>query len=143
MSMKASRRVIAVAALVLLLRASLSAQITTGTVFGTVKDSQGAVVPGATVTLTSETKGTKLAPTVTTPDGNYVFPGVTPDVYSVEVTLEGFKTLIQQGIRVSGGERLVVPALTLSLGGRSEVVEVKAESPVIQAASGERSFVVQ
>jgi hypothetical protein len=112
-------------------------------VFGTVRDSQGAVVPGATVTLTSETKGTKLAPAITTPDGNYVFPGVTPDVYSVEITLEGFKTLIQQGIRVSGGERLVVPTVTLSLGGRSEVVEVKAEAPVIQAASGERSFVVQ
>ena len=38
------------------------AQITTGTVAGTVKDAQGGVVPGATVVLISETKGTKSAP---------------------------------------------------------------------------------
>ena len=46
--------------LVMLLTASLSAiaQITTGSVVGTVKDAQGGVIPGATVTLTSETKGT-------------------------------------------------------------------------------------
>ncbi len=45
-----------------------SAQVTTGTVTGTVKDPQGGVIPGATVTLTSETRGTKL-PDVFTNEG--------------------------------------------------------------------------
>jgi len=44
---------------------SAFAQITTGNVFGTVKDTQGGVLPGATVVLTSQTRGTKLAPVVT------------------------------------------------------------------------------
>ena len=41
------------------------AQVTTGSITGTVKDAQGGVVPGATVTLTSESKGTTLTPVVT------------------------------------------------------------------------------
>ena len=42
-----------------------SAQITTGSVAGTVKDAQGGVIPGATVILTSEARGTKSSPVVT------------------------------------------------------------------------------
>ena len=59
------------AVLGLLLAASVpaSAQITTGTVSGTVKDAQGGVVPGATVVLLSETKGTKSTPAVTNATG--------------------------------------------------------------------------
>ena len=86
------------------------AQITTGTVSGTVKDAQGGVIPGATVVLISETRGTKSAPAVTNETGNYVFPNVTPDTYTVEVTLEAFKTVKRAGIAVSGGDRVGVPA---------------------------------
>jgi len=88
------------------------AQITTGTVSGTVKDPQGAVIPGATVVLISETRGTKSAPAVTNEAGNYVFPNVTPDTYTVEVTLEAFKTVKRAGIAVSGGDRVGIPPLT-------------------------------
>ena len=70
-----------------------AAQITTGTVAGTVKDAQGGVVPGATVVLISEARGTQTAPAVTNEAGDYVFPNVTPDTYTVEVTMEGFKTI--------------------------------------------------
>ena len=90
------------------LAVNASAQITTGTVSGTVKDPQGGVVPGATVTLTSETKGTKLAPVVTGTSGDYVIPNITPDTYTVEVTMDGFKTLRRQGVQVSGGDRVAL-----------------------------------
>src|SRR6266852_4059140 len=92
------------------------AQITTGTVTGSVKDPSGAVIPGATVVLTSETRGTKSAPAVTNETGNYVFPNVTPDTYTVEVALEGFKTVRRGGIAVSGGDRVGMPVLTLEPG---------------------------
>src|SRR6188768_3643651 len=49
----------------------VSAQITTGNVTGTVKDAQGGVVPGATVLLISEARGTKLAPVITNAAGVY------------------------------------------------------------------------
>ena len=82
------------------------AQITTGNVSGTVKDAQGGVIPGATVVLISETRGTKSAPAVTNETGDYVFPNVTPDTYTVEVTMEAFKTVKRGGITVSGGDRV-------------------------------------
>jgi hypothetical protein len=120
----------------------LLAQITTGTVSGTVRDSQGAVIPGATVVLISETRGTRSAPAVTNENGDYVFPNVTPDTYTVEVTLEGFKTVRRAGIAVSGADRVGIPPLTLEPGGIAETVTVIAESPLVQTQSGERSYAV-
>src|SRR5919108_6678626 len=87
------------------------AQITTGTVTGIVRDPSGAVIPGATVVLTSETRGTKSAPAVTNETGNYVFPNITPDTYTVDVTLDGFKSVRRRGIIVSGGDRVGIPPL--------------------------------
>src|SRR5438046_7119269 len=93
-----------------------SAQITTGTVSGTIKDVTGAVVPGATVVLVSEAKGTRSVPAVTNGSGDYVFPNITADTYTVEVTLEGFHTISRTGVIVSAGERVSVPALVLEPG---------------------------
>ena len=97
--------------------APVSAQITTGTVSGTVTDSQGGVVPGASVLLISDTQATKLGPMVTNSTGAYVFPNVTADSYTVEITLPGFKMVSRKGIRVGGGERVAVGALVLEPGG--------------------------
>ncbi len=119
-----------------------SAQITTGTVAGTVKDAQGGVVPGATVVLISQARGTRSAPAVTNAQGDYVLANVTPDSYTVEVTMEGFKTSKRSDIAVSGGDRVAIPALTLEVGGAAETVNVTAEAPLVQSQSGERSFAV-
>jgi hypothetical protein len=132
-------------ALCLLLGAAVlpaSAQITTGNIAGTVKDAQGGVVPGATVVLIDEARGTKTAPATTDDTGGYVFPNVTAATYTVEVTMSGFKTAVRKGVPVSGGDRVSLPAITLEIGGTSEAVTVMAESPLIQAQSGERSFAV-
>ena len=88
----------------------VSAQITTGNIVGTVKDSQGGVVPGATVMLIDEARGTKLAPATTDETGTYVFPNVTAATYTVEVTMSGFKTAQRKGLPVSGGDRVSAPA---------------------------------
>jgi hypothetical protein len=118
------------------------AQITTGTIAGTVQDSQGGVIPGATVVLISESRGTRSVPVVTSANGDYVFPNMTPDTYTVEVTMPGFRTLQRRNVAVSGGDRITVPVLTIEPGGASETIEVSAEAPLIQAQSGERSFAV-
>ena len=78
--------------IVLALALPASAQVTSGTVSGTVKDSQGGVIPGATVVMTSETKGTKSTPVVSNSTGDFSFLNVSPDTYTVEVTMSGFKT---------------------------------------------------
>ena len=79
-------------------RAARSAQITTASVTGTVKDAQGGVIPGATVTLISETRGTQLSDVFTNSSGDFTFANVTPDRYTLQVTMEGFKTLKRTGI---------------------------------------------
>ena len=79
---------------------------------------------------------------VTSATGDFTFPNVAADTYSVEVTMTGFKTLKRPGIVAGTGNRVAVGTLTIDVGGMAETVEVKGESPVIQATTGERSFTV-
>ena len=139
---KATVSVVAAALLILAAAIPASAQITTGTVAGTIKDAQGAVIPGATVVLISEARGTKSAPVTSSGTGDFVFPNVTPDTYTLEVTMDGFRTARRSGVRVSGGDRVAVTALTLEIGGAAETVVVTAEAALVQSQSGERSFAV-
>src|SRR5262245_50790988 len=116
----------------LLLAVPATAQLTTGTLAGSLKDSQGGVVPGATVTLTSEARGTQLPPAFTNATGDFVFANVPPDTYTIQVTMQGFKTLKRSGIAVSAGDRVGIGSLTIDLGGLSETVTVQSEAPLVQ-----------
>src|SRR5687768_11895867 len=118
-----------------------TAQITTGTVTGSVKDAQGAAVPGATVTLVSKAQGT-ASQTHTNSEGDFVFPNVAAGSYTLRVTMDGFKQLEQSGVVVSPGERVLLSRLVIDVGAVAETVTVTAETPLVQAQSGERSFVV-
>src|SRR5947207_14343525 len=69
-----------------------AAQLGTGSVTGSVRDTSGGAVPGASVTLTSSTKATS-EDTVTNASGDFVFPNVTADTYLIRVKMDGFKTL--------------------------------------------------
>ena len=126
----------------ILISAPVLAQITTGTITGNVRDAQGGVIPGATVVLISDTRGTKSAPVVTNETGNYVFPNVTADTYTIEVSLQAFKTVKRAGVIVSGGDRVGVQPITIEPGTLSQTVTVTAESPLVQTQSAERSYAV-
>ena len=125
-----------------LVAATAHAQLTTGTVSGTIKDSQGGLVPGAAVVLTSQSRGTQLPEASTNTSGDFVVPNVPPDTYTIQVTMQGFKTLRRGGISVSAGDRVGIGTLTIDVGGVAETVSVQAESPLVQTQSGERSFAV-
>ncbi len=79
------------------------AQGVTGTLAGTVKDQQGGVVPGATVTLISQTQGTRSAPVVTNATGDFVIPNINADTYTVRVEMPSFKTLNRTDVLVRSG----------------------------------------
>jgi hypothetical protein len=130
------------AAYVLGLASIASAQITTGSISGTVKDGQGGVIPGATVILTSDTQGTKSSPVVTDANGDFVFVNLRADTYNIEVSMPSFSTLKRSGLQVSPGERIALGSLVIEVGGASEAVEVRAETPLVQASSAERSFTI-
>ena len=123
--------------------APAAAQITTGTVTGTVKDQQGAVIPGATVVLVSEAQGTQSSPVVTSTTGDFVVASISPDTYTVEISMPSFKTVKRPGVVVNAGDRRAIGSLTLEVGGTTETIEVRAETPEIQSTTGERSFTIE
>ena len=133
--------VVTVVAFVASFSVPASAQVT-GSVAGAVRDAQGGVIPGATVTLVSETRGVKLPSAVTSVNGDFVFVNVTADTYTLEVTMSGFKTAQRKGVAVSPADRVAIPTITLEIGGVTETVDVKGDTPLIQAYTGERSFTV-
>ena len=122
--------------------AAAYAQGVTGTVSGTVKDQQGSTIPGASVSLISESRGTTIATVVTNNDGDFVVPNVTADVYTLQIAMPSFKTLKRTGLAVSAGSRIALGAVTIEVGPRAEEIVVRGETPVVQAASGEKSYVI-
>ena len=70
---------------------------------GTVTDSSGAIVPGATVTVLNEDAGTEQSVT-TTNAGYYRVPALPAALYTVRATLTGFKTVVQEHIRLQVAE---------------------------------------
>jgi tetratricopeptide (TPR) repeat protein len=118
---------------------SLHAQTTSASVAGTVNDTQGAVLPGATVTLTSKTQGNVLT-AVTDGQGRFTFPIIRPDTYSLTVTMQGFKTLERTNLVVNANDRATTGILTMEVGGLTESVSVNSRISELQVESGERSF---
>ena len=121
---------------------SLQAQTTSATVFGSVQDSQGGSLPGATVTLTSRTQGNALTAT-TDAEGRFVFPIVRPDSYTLRVTHAGLQ---DRRADQRGGERerqFSAGVITLEVGGIEESVSVSGRVSELQTTSGERSFTLE
>lgn len=118
------------------------AQTTSGSLTGNVVDSQLAAIANATVTVTEETRGFSLSAT-TDQEGRFVFPQVTPGVYTINIEASGFKKLERKGIVLISNDRLNLGNLTLEPGAVGETITVTGEATLIQTDSGERSFAVQ
>src|SRR5436309_16140955 len=113
---------------------ALAQTSTNATIRGTVKDPQGAVVSGATVTLYNES--TKAERKITTnDDGGYVFTAVSPDRYTIRVEGQGFKTTQQTGIQIAPSDTRGVD-FTLEIGTQGEVVNIVGGVEQIQTETG-------
>lgn len=113
---------------------SASAQSTAnnGTIEGTVKDEQGALLPGVTVTITNLSMGTDRV-VVTNDRGLYRAPLLSLGTYRVAAELQGFKKFEQTGVILSVGEAAVVN-ITLAVGTVAETITVTADSPLLDVA---------
>jgi len=121
-----------VTALVLLISVSpVSAQTLSGTIAGQVVDSQGQVLPGASVTLTGRT-GSNTQTTDAT--GDFRFIGLAPGTYNLRAELSGFQQAVQNAITVNIGST-VQSKLTLSVGGVSETVQVTANAVTVDTTT--------
>jgi len=106
-----------------------AAQERTGGIAGSVRDSSGAILPDATVEATSPSLVGTQTP-IADGQGNYRFPALTPGVYAITATLQGFTAAKVTDIRLSLGQLLKID-LAMSVATLTESVTVTAESPII------------
>ena len=107
-----------------------SAQVT-GSIAGVVKDASGAVLPGATVTVTGPALQREKATAVSASDGTYRVPLLPPGTYGVSVDLSGFKPLTRANIEVAINQQTTVD-LVLGLASVTEAVSVTGSAPVVE-----------
>ena len=108
-----------------------SAQLTTADILGTITDSSGAAIPGATVTLTNTDNQAKRT-TTTNGSGDYSFTLLPVGHYSVTVKASGFNTSSTQDLSVEAGDRARADA-HMQIGSESQTIEVQAQTPLLQA----------
>src|SRR5581483_3532793 len=118
---------------------ALYAQTDTARLTGTVADPNGAVVAGATVTVTNLGTG-KTVETQTGPEGSYTIPGLPPGSYKVDVKQSGFKTVSQQITLQT--QQVAVLNPVLQIGNVTENVTVTSDVPLVEAGSSNISEVV-
>jgi hypothetical protein len=112
---------------------STPAQGTTSRVTGTVTDTSGAAVAGATVTLTNEANNVTLNAT-TSDNGEYVFDLIQPGMYTVAVEKQGFKKLVSSKNQVLVNQPATVNA-SLAVGDVAESVNVEATAEQVQTST--------
>jgi len=115
-------------------------QTVQGVITGTITDPTGAVVPGATVTITNV--GTNISQSTTTgSDGSYRFALVPPGTYTLEVKAANFGGVRVSGIVVEASQTIAINR-QLELAKTSQLVEVTAEVPLVQTATSDLAYQV-
>jgi hypothetical protein len=128
------------AIMALLVGGSTALAQTAATVRGTVQDSSGGVLPGATVTMTNT--GTRAVQSTVSDDrGQFLLSGLFPGTYDLIVELEGFKKHEQKAITLSPNDLRGLD-VRLELGQQTETVTVTAQQEVIQTETGAREGVL-
>src|SRR5262249_50210487 len=125
------RRIAWTALLMLLSTAApVVAQFDPGTLSGTIKDEQGAVMHGVTVTA-HNTQTQQGDTTVTDATGFYTFPNLLPGRYDILAELQGFKTIRRENVQLDATANLTLD-LAMPTGVIAEEVLVTASSPLLQ-----------
>ena len=118
-----------------LLPQPLAAQAVTGTILGTVRDSSGGALPGATVNLVNTDNGFTRN-VLSDSSGEYTAPLMPTGTYSVTAELSGFKKVSLANVHVGVDQKVRVD-LKLDVGQMAESVTIQAETPLIQTSSSE------
>ncbi len=115
---------------VVLLSASAVMAQATAQITGTVKDTSGGVLPGASVTATQTETGFKRE-VISDTDGVFILPSLPIGPYRLDVSLQGFRTSIQTGIVLQVNSNPAVPVV-LELGTVQEAITVTANTQTVE-----------
>ncbi len=114
----------------------VSAQTVTGTISGTVTDTSGGIIPGASVSLTGE-KRNDMRTVTTNSEGRFSFAAVQPGAYTLRIERQGFQVTEQKGVILSANDKLALPDLILQAGQVSETVLVTSEGAIVERESSD------
>lgn len=128
--------------LCLLLAAAPGHAQTTASISGTVRDTTGAVIPGARVTLTDiASHGQRV--TVSNGAGDFTFAAVQPGrTYDLQVSMKGFETWKVAGIGVNPGDSIGIGKIAMKIGEVTQEVVVTATTAGVSLTSGERGQII-
>ena len=126
--------------LLLLTPAFVASQTFQGGIRGSVKDTDGGVLPGTTVTLVNTETGVSRT-SITNERGEYVFASVAPGTYNLMVELAGFAPFNREALEMGVATQLVQD-VSLSVGGIAESVTVTGETPLIETADASISSAI-
>jgi hypothetical protein len=120
-----------------------SAQVTSGTIFGSVEDSTGAVISGATIKASASSIGINRT-TISAGNGTFSLPNLPAATYELTVTAQGFHTNIKSGVILSSADSLNAGTFILTIGTTTTSVTVQADTGQLQlqSNSGERSDLI-
>ncbi len=116
-------------------------QVTTATISGTVSDSTGAVIPGATVTVRNVETGISRTVTTST-EGRYAALQLGLGGYVVTAETAGFQTMVRAGITLTVGREAVVN-MTMQVGAVAETVTVTGEAPLVETTNSAVTSLVE
>ncbi len=115
-----------------------AAQVANGSISGTVVDSTGAVIAGATVTAVN-TATNATANATTTSSGSFLLAGLAIGTYNVTIAKSNFQTVTQSGIPVTAATDHGLGSIKLTVGSSSTTVEVSGAPPLIESTQAQVS----
>jgi hypothetical protein len=118
-----------------------SAQEITGNLYGTVKDATGAVVKGATVTITDAEKQVVVRTLTTGDEGEWSAQNLLAGLYTIAIEASGFKKAVQSEIKLDVGQRRAIE-IALDPGNISETVMVATDPVAVELATATASNLV-
>jgi hypothetical protein len=121
--------------------AGLHAQ-TTSRLSGSVTDSSGAAIPGASVKVLLPGASAPVAAMQTAQDGGFVFVGLNPGVFDLSIESAGFSTKVLRGLRIENARELSLPPIPMDVSTVAETVDVVASLQSVQTTNAEISNTV-
>jgi hypothetical protein len=116
------------------------AQAVYGSIYGTVTDSTGAAVPGATITVTDTTKGNVVTAT-TNGTGGYTVQNLITDIYDVKASAPGFEAADNPNVRVYVDTMPKVD-FTLKIGASTQTVQVTSAAPLLNTEKADVAMIL-
>jgi len=135
------RRILVLASLALLMAAPLAHAQTTGSITGTVTDTSGALLPGVTITLTSDRLIGGPQNQISDSNGAYRFDRLVPGSYNVKFELQGFRTVDRPDVRINAAFVATING-KMEVGAVSETITVTGESPTVDVRSNVQQTVM-